>query len=730
LNTSLASPAFGQADLTNCERELIHLAGSIQPYGVLLVLRATDLLVMQASGNAGEVFGVPLERVLNRPVAELGGNIEAQLRPVLAALEQAERRPLRCRIDRLPAYLDLEGTVHLLPGGDIVVELEPLPAFDANAFHAANVELQKKIGHAVQLFSSALSVASLAEVAVACFRGLTGYDRVMVYKFDPDGHGEIIAEAREDSLEPLLGHHYPATDIPQRARELYIRNRARMLVDAHYVPVPVVPRLMPGSGEELDMSLCYLRSMSPLHIQYLKNMGVTATLVVSLVREGRLWGLIACHHYRAKQLSYAVRTASEMLGEVISTRIAALENYVQGQVDVMLRRLELRLIDATSTDGDWRAALFQQPRALLQPLDATGVALIYDGEVMTAGDVPATPDVRALGQWVATQTVDAVYSCSSIGRANPALSSISVTASGVLAVQLSPAEPDFLIWFRPEQVSEVTWAGDPSKPMLDNDPLTLSPRRSFAAWSEIVRGTAVRWTRADMVLARAIGASLTDFMLQLQVVRLLIAQHQLSEVRREVSNAAEPVVIADDRGRILFQNESMNRLLPAGAEKPARLDDLAQYFSEPRLVSTTLSSLIADRRPWRGELCVSIPGRPPLPVRLRADTVPAPDGATLGFILILTDLTNIHNAAAARLHFENAIAETQRAEQLLEPGSRLLREPDAVINAILANANLAAMEITDSAPGASAVALLEELESSTQRAASLYRQLRDYTRDN
>jgi two-component system, chemotaxis family, sensor kinase Cph1 len=147
-------------------------------------------------------------------------------------------------------------------------------------------------------------------------RDLTGYDRVMVYKFDPDGHGKVIAEARDPRLESLLGHHYPATDIPQRARELYLRNRVRMLVDVNYRPAPLVPRCRPDTERELDMSMCQLRSMSPLHLQYLRNMGVTGTLVVSLVREGRLWGLIACHHYSPRHLRPACARPADLLAEV------------------------------------------------------------------------------------------------------------------------------------------------------------------------------------------------------------------------------------------------------------------------------------------------------------------------------------------------------------------------------------------------------------------------------
>ena len=288
----------------------------------------------------------------------------------------AEPAPLRCQLPVGGVTRDFEGTLHRVGGPVLLVEIEPTGAAHV-AVETVDIpgpQLRELLGVAVQRFSGASAIGTLADSVVRCFRDMLGYDRVMVYKFDPDGHGKIIAEARDPRLESLLGHHYPATDIPQRARELYLRNRLRVLVDVHYQPSPLVPRQLPGAGEELDMSMCQLRSMSPLHLQYLKNMGVTATLVVSLVREGKLWGLIACHHYAPRNLRFAVRSAADLLAEVAATRIAAIENYAHAQVAIQVRRLEQRLVEATSTEGDWRLALFRNPRTVLQPLEATGAS--------------------------------------------------------------------------------------------------------------------------------------------------------------------------------------------------------------------------------------------------------------------------------------------------------------------------------------------------------------------
>ena len=736
----LTHPSFGQADLTNCERELIHLAGSVQPHGVLLVLREPDLVVVQASSSALSLLGIAAERLLERPLAALGGDVDAVVRDLVATLDLVEPAPLRCRVAHAPvppgrdAWAGaLEGFVHRHPDGGLIVELEPLipPPGPSAAVAAVDVDeafLLDSLSSAVQRFSNASSIGTLADAVVKCVRDLTGYDRVMVYKFDPDGHGKIIAEARDPRLDSLLGHHYPASDIPQRARTLYIRNRVRVLVDAGYVPAPLVPALLPLTGQELDMSQCSLRSMSPLHTQYLRNMGVTATLVVSLVREGKLWGLIAAHHYSPRNLRHAVRMAAALLGEVVSTRIAAIENYAHAQVALLVRRLEQRLVEVTATEGDWRLALFRNPRTLLQPLEATGAALFHDDEIQTTGEVPSTPELRALLQWVDAQRPAPLFSCSSIERAQPALASLTPVASGVVAIKLSLTRPDYLMWFRKEQLLSVTWAGDPTKPVVGNDPLELSPRRSFAAWSEIVRGTALPWTGAELALAQAIGSALIDIILQVHAVRLLVAEHQLTQTRATVRSSTEPVMVADATGRVLLSNEAFTQLVGAAAGEVTALADLPALFTQPAFVRQTLQALAADQQPWRGELALARPGGAVLPVSLRAETVPGRDGAVLGFILTLLDRSDAKRAEAARQQLERSLSLASDGAGSPADTARPPREADAdadaVIGAILANASLAAMDIADGPSGPTVAPLLEELESSTRRAALLYAQLR------
>lgn len=722
MHDALASPAFGQADLTNCEREMIHLAGSIQPHGLLLVLDEPALAIRKCSVNASALLETGARSLIGVRLEALGGDLAACVVAQRARDALATPQALRCTTRVEDQTREWEGMLHRGPGGELFLELERLDTDPLVATVDCDTETMRgRLADAVERFGSASSIVALANSVVESLRAMTGYDRVMVYKFDPDGHGEIIAEARNPILESLLGHRYPVSDIPQRARELYIRTRVRVLVDVAYEATPIEPH-----AQDLDMSLCYLRSMSPLHIHYLRNMGVTATLVVSLVREGRLWGLIACHHYEPRRLRYICRAACELLAEVISTRITAIENYAHAQGVIQVRALEQRLVDATSADGDWKRALFRHPRSLLQPLDAGGAALFFEGEVLTTGEVPSSPQLRQLAEWVGTQLQDSLYSTASISRDNPALASLAPMASGIIAVKLSTSRPDYMMWFRPEQLSSVTWAGDPSKVIVDNDPLKLSPRRSFAAWVQMVRDTASPWSKSDLALARAICTTLIDIILQVQAVRLLIAQHQLSLVRVTVENSKEPVVIAGGDGRILFANEMFERLRQVSEPPPAMLDDLPALFTDSTQARNMLRTLREQHLPWRGELSLRRGDGDAVPVGVRADLVPGANGNLLGYIVILNDLSDAKRIEAARSHLEEVLHRTGRGEVASDNGRTVPLPPDDVVGAILANARRAALDVASESGNAALASLIEDLESATRRATSIYAQIQAF----
>lgn len=714
-------PPFGAADLTNCERELIHLAGSIQPNGVLLVLREHDLQVLQLSTNTAELLGVCHDELLGASVALLGGNFAQQVSRLARSNLLTQPSPLRCHIERHGCELGLEAMVHRQNHGSIIVELQVVPDND----DGQTDHLPHLLADGVGRIASAESLHQLANEVVRCVRALTQYDRVMVYQFDADGHGEVIAEAREDHLEPFLGQHYPASDIPQRARELYLRNRVRMLVDVHYEPVPIVPRRSPQTGDELDMSLCNLRSMSPLHLQYLQNMGVTATLVASLVREGRLWGLIACHHYSAKWVPSEMRSACELLSEVVSTRISALENRAQVEAELFVRALEHRLVRAATETGDWRDALFDDPvEKVLSPMDASGAALFYDGEILTAGETPSRPELRAIAGWLGQHAREPLFHTSSLQRMNAELQPLAAVATGLLSIELSRGDGEYLVWFRKEQIRTVTWAGNPEKPVhIGNNPLDLSPRRSFAAWSEQVRDTAKPWSPTECAIASAIRSSLVDVILQLRALRALIAERQATSALSVIETAGEPMILADGDGKILVVNDAFHRLIERPVLRLRELDDLMALSADQPRMREILQRLNFERQPWRGELRLSHGPDGEVPVAIRADPVPGLRGGTLGYILLFTDLRQQREARAVRARLERAIAESHVGPPLAGVAVMLTQDFDQLLSAVLANASAAIMHITDTSLDASTSTLLHELEDATRRAAELTAQI-------
>lgn len=714
-------PAFGQADLSNCERELIHLSGSVQPHGCLLVLSEPSLEVLQASVNVDSLLGIPHGDLLGHPVDRLGGDVAVAIRGLVTDAHLADPQP--AWVTLRPAGVPMAATmlVHRPPAGGLIVEFEEVRPADPPR---RATPLAPQLTDIVTRIGTAHAIPVLADLIVREMRVLTGYDRVMVYRFDPDGHGEVIAEARKGGLESFLHRHYPATDIPNRARELYLRNKVRLLTDVGYDRVPLEPRLNPATGDELDLSMAMLRSISPIHIQFLKNMGVAATLVASLVHEGRLWGLIACHHYSARYLPYQVRASVELLAEVCSTRISALEHYAEAQAEVLVRRLEQRLIEESASHGDWRRTLFDAPRQLLQPVNATGAALFYDGEVHTTGDVPSTADLRALRDLLDARADDGVFACKSIAKLHPPLASLTPVAAGILAVRLGSTRGEYLVWCRREQLQDVVWGGDPAKPVEFHEGMELSPRRSFAAWREIVRETSVPWTARDSAIAKAIGHSLSDIILQIRAVRVLIAESQLARVRDAVLGADDAVVIADGDGRLLVANDALARFLQGPFRTLESLDDLAGRFESPGNVLQLFDRMRESRRPWRGELKLARPNGPGVPVAMRCDPVPQIDGRLLGFIVILNDLTARHAGERARERLQRAVLAAQQAHDR-EARSR---NPDVarLVAAIWSNAGVAASEIADSADTSAVAPLLQEVEASTRHAERLSEILQRY----
>jgi hypothetical protein len=356
---------------------------------------------------------------------------------------------------------------------------------------------------------------------------------------------------------------------------------------------------------------------------------------ITLRVNGRLWGLVACHHYVPRFVHFEIRAVAELLAEAIGTRIAALESFAQAQAELSVRRLEQRMIAGISRDGDWRRALFDGSAALLQPLAATGAALVFEDEILTVGEVPGTPQLRQIAAWLDEDPPRPILATAQLGLDAPQFAPLTAIASGLLAAAISNQPGEYIVWFRPERVRTVTWGGDPSKPMvIGDDPADLSPRRSFAQWHQVVEGKSDPWTPADRTTATLIGETVTDVVIQFRSVRMLIVENQLEQVRRQVQRSEQPVLVAEAGGRILHANDAFRHLLPPGRQTLRRLDDLPGLFTDPAEAGGGCA-LTHDRRSWRGRRRWPRRRRA-RPILVRADPVWRRAGA--GLVVLLTDL--------------------------------------------------------------------------------------------
>lgn len=500
LRRTMSTPPI---DLDACAREPIHIPGSIQPHGVLLAIDPGDGRVLQASANAAAALGVDDADLLGRDYRQLLG-ITGVVSHVAVDAQDVHLPHAPARLRLRPDDLGWVAAWHMTPQRWLV-ELEPA--------HGRG-PVQSVMADAVPVLRElelAPGIVEASQRAASAIRRLLGYDRVMVYRFDNEWHGDVIAEAHRDGLESYYGLHYPATDIPAQARALYLRQRVRQIVDVGYVPVQVEPVLDPRDGQPLDMSDVSLRSVSPVHCEYLGNMGVSATLVVSLVVNDRLWGLIACHHYTPYFVNHGMRDLAETISRALSARVGGLAAIERSREEALLMTVREKLITAFSeAESMTPQMLADMAPDLVEVVDADGVAIFHGDRVTRHGRLP---DEEALlrirtaieigesgGQMAGT--TGALHS-DRIGEMFPELADLAAEAAGFIFVPLLPQSRSALLWTRREQVRTVNWAGNPDLSKLqDFNGARLSPRKSFELWQTTVRARSRAWSDLHLDSAR------------------------------------------------------------------------------------------------------------------------------------------------------------------------------------------------------------------------------------
>jgi two-component system, chemotaxis family, sensor kinase Cph1 len=543
-------------DVTDCDREPIHIPGTIQRFGLLFVLAEPSLTITQVSDNIGDHLPFRVEEVLGRPLSTMMD--AASVAAVREALEEErwhDMNPLK-----IGAHgRQFDGIVHRHAGAAIV-ELEPNPGPAVamhHPFRAALLRIQR-----------VLTSAELADVVVQEMRRVTGFERVLFYRFHQDEHGSVEAEAKEPALEPYLGLHYPASDIPAQARKLYCKNWLRLIFDASVEPARVVPTLRADTNGPLDLSFSVLRSVSPIHLEYMANMGVRASMSVSLIVRDRLWGLISClNHTSPRRVSQEARMACEFLGRLTSLQVAALEDRDQlaGRASRQATQDELaRAMRESAPEANVLEALLTCTKELMGLLGAEGVALVSGGELMTSGRTPPPALIQQIAAWVDEKESSRLFATASLAALFPLAQEAGDVASGLLTFALPGAPQRRLLWFRPEVIETVSWGGDPNKAVAADSGDRLRPRHSFAHWRQEVRLRSHSWTKSNLEAAD----ELRRLAIEVDIARRFLSEQRAVRARNELL----AVVSHDLRGPlsgVVLETEMMVHLTRDGVDRAA-----------------------------------------------------------------------------------------------------------------------------------------------------------------
>jgi two-component system, chemotaxis family, sensor kinase Cph1 len=541
--------ARSSIDLTRCDEEPIQVPGSIQRHGALVALSLPELTVLQLSSNVGSFVGLEPSAALGRPFEQLiGAPAGSEILAALARQPPAAQHAFRQAIgDR-----DFDVSVHRI-GNVGIVEFEPAEPATSEAFTAFRT--------ALVLLQRSTTLEDLWAAAAEQLRAMTGFDRVMVYRFEDDGHGQVVAEAKAEEMNPYLGQHYPASDIPRQARRLYLLNWIRVIPDVEYTPVPLV--LAPGQVAPLDLSLASLRSVSPVHLEYLRNMGVAASMSVSLVCGGRLWGLLACHHRQPLIVPVGVRAACEVLGRLLSLQIEALSGIAaRAERERLRERAEALGAAMHEAKEGWKNGLLLRDGEMLSIVGASGAAIWEGGQISTIGETPCRDDIAALVEWLNHRDA-ACFETHALAAVYPPARRYHAVASGLLAISVPRPVPAYVLWFREEALKAVTWAGDPSKPAQEGD--RLGPRRSFEAWREVVRFSSSPWTVAQLEVAEDLRRRAIEVDLEHQITRAQRAvdarEEVLAIVSHDLRNPLNVIQLSAAKARREVADERVSRVL-------------------------------------------------------------------------------------------------------------------------------------------------------------------------
>lgn len=580
-----SAPTASSADLSNCEREPIHIPGSIQPHGLLCILAEPSLAIASISANVTALTGKPAAAYAAQPLdALLDAESAALLRDGLARSDPDRGNPFLLRLRDQSDQAAWNGIFHR-HAGLAFLELEPRHDGDASyrdCFDHVRVLTRR--------LNASRTLLDACRITVAEVRRITGFRQVIVYRFLPDASGHVIGEDRDESMPSYVGLHFPASDIPAQARALYLRNPSRNIPNARYTPAPLDPPFHPVSGKPIDLSYAVLRSVSPVHLEYLKNMGAQASMSVSILRDGRLWGLISCMDRVPRHTGYETRQACELMAQALAWQVGVLEEVESVRHGLRVKTLHTQLIREMQAEPDAYEVLRRNHSALLEAVSADGAAMYISGALTPVGQTPPGALISRIITWLTASHRGDVFHTEQLSAELPEAAAHIDTASGLLAVPLSPSGSDMILWFRPELPRTVAWGGDPHKSVQADGPdRLLHPRKSFAAWTEQVRARGKPWERFEIAAAMEFR--------DLAVDAIVRRSEQLERANAAIERAASKLqtfvqIASHDLLEPARQVETLTDILEAVV--PVQDGDVSEVLEGIRGVSGRLRRLIGD----------------------------------------------------------------------------------------------------------------------------------------
>ena len=513
----------GVVDLTNCDREAIHIPGTILPHGAMLAVDPATMRIEQIAGDTIGLLGTDATALAGKELSAVFTTAQVErLRELVRGSPLSRPRHMLDPLMRVAADRPIDASLHM-SDGVLVIEVEDAELADRHA-----VDPLACVQEMIDGLAETSDLQAYCQLAAERVRSVAGYDRVMIYRFMPDDSGWVYAEARRNDLNPFLDLHYPASDIPKQARALYLTSWLRLITEVDYTPAPLLPAINPRTEAALDMSYATLRDVSPIHREYLRNMGVDASMSISIIFEGKLWGLMACHHYTPRRLPRHLRAVCELFGSMFSLQLEVRLRAEQLEARLLSREALSTIMQSLAQEDDYAVGLVAQQEQLLGYIAAEGlalrvgqsrggVAIRVNSGITSLGDTPDDEQIGALTDWLTRKMEDfeGVYATDRLGEEFPPAKVYAGVASGLLAVSVSREPRDFVLWFRPEVVQTVRWGGDPNKPVeVGPNGIRLTPRKSFDAWAETVRGRSTPWSPSENDAAFDLRVSLLEIVLR------------------------------------------------------------------------------------------------------------------------------------------------------------------------------------------------------------------------